>query len=77
MRVSAPVRVTRTYTQQLNASPDRVLPLLCPVREADWIEGWEPTEVWSSSGVAEPDCVFTTASDDGIAIWYITRLELT
>lgn len=75
MQVSPPKRVTRTYTQRLSATPDRVFPLLCPVREADWIEGWDPTEVWSHSGVAEQDCVFITTSDDGDAIWYITRHE--
>lgn len=73
MRISQPQRVTRTYTQQLTAAPARVFPLFCPVREADWIEGWDPISVWSESGVAEPDCVFTTPSDDGEAVWYITR----
>ena len=63
MQISQPRRVTRTYTQRLTAAPARVFPLLCPVREADWIEGWDPISVWSESGVAEPDCVFTTPSD--------------
>ena len=73
MRISNPRRVTRTYVQRLTASPARVFPLLCPVREADWIEGWDPIAVWSESGIAEPDCVFLTPSDTGEAIWYITR----
>lgn len=73
MKISQPRRVTRTYIQRLAAVPATVFPLLCPVREADWIEGWDPISVWSESGVAEPDCVFITPSDDANAIWYITR----
>lgn len=75
MRISAPNRVTKTYTQQLSASPDRVFPLLCPVREADWIPGWDPIDVWTESGVAEAGCVFTTEAEDQVAVWYVTRHE--
>jgi hypothetical protein len=47
------------------------------VREADWIDGWDPDVVWSESGVAESDCVFLTGVGAGAddAIWYITRHE--
>jgi len=76
MRVTKPNRVTRTYTQQLVAEPSKVFPLLCPVREADWIEDWDPLVVLSQSGVAEPDCVFLTEASPSNAIWYITRHEL-
>ena len=75
MQVIAPVRVTRTFTQRLVAEPAAVFPLLCPVREADWIEGWDPGIVISTAGVAERDCVFTTRADATDAIWYITRHE--
>ena len=75
MMVSKPVRATRTYKQRLVGPPARVFPLLCPVREAEWIEGWEPQVVFSESGFAEPDCVFLAAADPGHAIWFITRHE--
>ena len=75
MHVTTPNRVTRTYTQQLLAEPAAVFPLLCPVREADWITGWDPLAVYSDSGVAEPDCVFVTSAEPQNAIWYITRHE--
>lgn len=75
MKVVPPVRVARTYTQSLVAPPDVVFPLLCPVREADWIPGWDPLLVVSSSGVAEPDCVFVTGGSPADAIWYVTRHE--
>jgi hypothetical protein len=73
MEIRAPVRATRTYVQHLVAPPARVLPLLCPVREADWIDGWDPRIVYSDSGLVEPDCVFVTASVSGEAVWYVTR----
>lgn len=75
LNVREPVRATRRYTQRLVAAPEAVFPLLCPVREADWIEGWEPLLVVSASGYAEPDCVFTTPGTPTNAIWYITRHE--
>jgi hypothetical protein len=75
MRIQQPNRVSRTYTQTLCAEPAQVFPLLCPVREADWIEGWDPGVVISASGVAERDCVFTTASKPHDALWYVTRHE--
>ncbi len=75
MKIVKPTRASHTYTQHLVGAPDAVFPLLCPVREADWIEGWDPVLVVSSSGVAEPDCVFTTPAPPIEAIWYVTRHE--
>jgi hypothetical protein len=75
MKITKPIRATRTYVQQLIAEPAAVFPLLCPVREADWIQGWDPPLVVSASGVAEPDCVFITSAQPSDAIWYITRHE--
>ena len=70
-----PNRATHTYRQRLCASPAKVFPLLCPVREAEWADGWLPELVISSSGVAERDCVFITADKLEKTIWYITRHE--
>lgn len=75
MKIAKPLRATRSYTQRLVAAPPVVFPLLCPVREADWIEGWNPLAVLTSSGVAEADCVFITSASPADAIWYITRHE--
>jgi hypothetical protein len=75
MKIVKPNRATRTYTQHLAAAPASVFPLLCPVREADWIQGWDPPLVVSTSGVAEADCVFTTSAEPIDAIWYITHHE--
>jgi hypothetical protein len=75
MQVVAPVRVSRSYTQTLVGTPSEVFPLLCPVREADWIQGWDPPLVVTGSGVAERDCVFITPAEPNDAIWYIVRHE--
>lgn len=73
MKIVKPNRVTRSYTQSLIAPPAAVFPLLCPVRESDWIDDWDPVLVISATGVAEPDCVFVTRAAPGDATWYITR----
>jgi hypothetical protein len=73
MMVKAPVRATHTYVQHLVAPPGEVFPLLCPVREMDWVPGWEPGVVISASGVAERDCVFTTPDGEHEAIWTIVE----
>ena len=73
MQVRASNRVEHTYTQHLGASPAAVFPLLCPVREVEWVNGWAPTLVLSDSGVAEEGCVFVTAGPPTAAVWVITR----
>ena len=75
MDIRQPNRVVRSYVQRLVAPPERVLPLLCPVREADWIEGWDPRAVFTESGVVEQDCVFVTRASPHDAVWMVTRLE--
>ncbi|MFW5699843.1 MAG: SRPBCC family protein [Bacteroidota bacterium] len=53
-------RTKLRYKQHLNASPEEVFPLLCPKREYEWIEHWKCDIIYSESGYAEQDCVFTT-----------------
>lgn len=72
MKITSPNRVTHTYTQHLVAEPERVFPLLCPVREADWLERWEPRRVISESGVVEPECMFLTPGEPSEAIWIVS-----
>jgi hypothetical protein len=75
MKISSPNRVTHTYRQRLVAPVTVVFPLLCPVRERDWIVGWDPIEVISESGLAEPGCVFITAGEPQNAVWVVLRHE--
>lgn len=75
MKISKPVRVRRTYTQTIEAPPDVVFPLLCPVREVEWVRGWNPRLVISGSGVVEPGCVFVMPERPIDSIWVVTRWE--
>jgi hypothetical protein len=66
-------REVRQTTVRLHASPERVFPLLCPVREHDWLPGWEARVIFSESGFAEEGCVFTTTDEAGReAVWTVS-----
>jgi len=67
-------RVIHEYKQTNVAPPEKVFPLLCPVREADWVPGWQYRLIYSQSGVAELGCVFTTPNEDGSeTTWLVTE----
>jgi hypothetical protein len=67
-------RITRSYGQTINARPGVVFPLLCPVRETEWLDGWEYEMIYSLSGLAEEGCVFSTPGDgEADTIWVISR----
>ena len=66
-----------SYRQQNEGTPDQVFPLLCPVREKDWIDGWEYEMIYSRSGLIEEGCVFTTPHHgDKTTTWYVTRHDI-
>ena len=75
MKIVPPSRVRHSYVQSLHAPPEKVFPLLCPVRETEWVKGWDPELVLTNSGVAEPDGVFVTPNAAGPIIWVITRYD--
>ena len=68
-------RSERTWMHRVPAPPSEVFPLLCPVREYDWIDGWDCEMVFSHSGVAEEGCVFTRTDETGPAVWVVSRYE--
>ena len=64
------------YVGELSAAPEVVFPLLCPVREYEWLEGWNCRMIFSESGVAEQNCVFLTEHPPaGPATWCVNRYE--
>lgn len=71
------VRVVREYRTILKAGPGRIFPLLCPVREYDWIPLWRCELLYSQSGVAELGCVFRTdfADQYGPEIWMVSHYQ--
>ena len=63
-----------THTQINDGPIDKVFPLLCPVREKDWIDGWIYHMIHSESGLIEKDCVFTTPHHgESDTVWYVTQ----
>jgi hypothetical protein len=65
---------TKEYCQTVHASPDKVFPLLCPVREAEWLDGWRYTMIYSKSGMVEEGAVFSTPRDDEPdTVWIVTK----
>jgi hypothetical protein len=54
-----------------------VFPLLCPVREYEWIEPWSCDMVFSESGLAENNAVFRThfPAQGGEETWVVCRYE--
>lgn len=70
-------RVGHEFEEYLPALPGAVFPLLCPVREFDWIPQWRCDMLYSQSGVAELGCVFATDYGDefGREIWVVCIYE--
>ncbi len=69
-------RVTRNYIQTINAERAKVHSLICPVKEAEWLDGWDYDLVFSHSGFAEKGCVFTSRSEgEKDTIWLITKRD--
>ncbi len=67
-------RIRHEWVQTNWAAPQRVFPLLCPVRETEWIPGWRYRMIYSSSGVAELGCIFITTNEDGSeTTWIVTE----
>lgn len=69
-------RVSHEYTQTNDAPPEKVFPLLCPVREAEWVPGWQYRLIYSESGVAGDGCVFLTPNGAGPeTVWMVTHYD--
>ncbi len=71
------IRTRRSFRMRLAETPETVFPLLCPVREYDWIDGWKCRLVYSDSGHAELDCIFKTdfPADGPEDTWVVCRYE--
>lgn len=68
--------VERHHIWNVPARPEKVFPLLCPVREYDWINGWRARLIHAPSGYAENGCVFETRiAPFGTMVWVCTRYE--
>ncbi len=69
-------RQTQVYRQRNLGSPQEIFPLLCPVREKDWLDGWDYHMIYSDTGVAEKNAVFHTEHHGREqSTWIITRYD--
>ncbi len=68
-------RENRSFTMHISATPGRVFPMLCPVREYEWIETWGCEMIYSRSGHAELDCIFRTRAGNLEDIWEVSRYQ--
>jgi hypothetical protein len=72
------LRIVKKATIALKADAKTVFALLCPVKEVDWIKGWEDicTLVYTDSGIAEEACVFeTNVPGEGQSLWICSRYD--
>ncbi|MCG8510467.1 MAG: hypothetical protein MI741_14675 [Rhodospirillales bacterium] len=69
-------RKVLTTEQRFHAPPNLVFKQFCPTREMDWIDGWKADLIWTKTGYAEADCIFTTPPDNiiGPGLWIFTTL---
>ena len=71
-------RTVFTGKQSYSFPPEDVFPMLCPVREYEYIPGWECNIVYLDSGLAEQGGVFTTHShgEGGQRdVWVVSRYD--
>lgn len=62
--------ISRTAKIQVNASPEKALPLFTAKGEELWVTGWKPTYVYPESGEPELNSVWTTRIDNTTtAVW--------
>lgn len=70
------LRVSRTYSIELNASVEKVFFLFDPVIEKNWAYGWDFKPVFPADGSVQPGMVFTTRRhEESETIWRLNRLD--
>jgi len=67
-------RISREYIQMNAGQPDKVFPLLCPVKESEWLPNFKAKVIYSSTGISEDGAIFQTTHGDDVTItWIITK----
>lgn len=56
--------VSRHHVFEVEAPRALVFPLLCPVREREWLPGWQADIVHSTSGLVEEGCIFRSQAEE-------------
>jgi hypothetical protein len=52
----------KEFIHKINIKGDNmtIFKLFCPVAEKNWVPGWEFNMIYSETGIAEKNCVFST-----------------
>lgn len=68
-------RAIKSDILTINAPPEVVFPLLCPVKESRWLADWTCRVLFSESGVAEKNGVYATpySEEEDTTIWFVTQ----
>lgn len=66
-------RKVYTFEHEVAAAAATVFPLLCPVREREWVAGWQADLLYSDSGLVEQDCVFRVPKNGYQTLWSVTH----
>lgn len=70
------VRARFHQPMTVRATPEEIFPLLCPVREFDWIPYWDCRLIYTESGVAEQNCIFqTNKPGEGVDTWVVSHYD--
>jgi hypothetical protein len=71
-------RAILTRTISIDSTPGAIFPLLCPVREGEWADGWVGKPVFSVSGYAEENGLFATEhAGEEDTLWFVTKRDTT
>jgi len=71
-------RISKTRTIILNGSLDEVFPLLGPIKEMEWTDGWDPEIIYSTTKIVEEKMVFKTKAifpDETDFTWIISKYQ--
>ena len=52
------IRVQLVGHQHIAAPPEQVFPLMCAVREYEWVDGWDTDIIYTESGISEAGAIF-------------------
>jgi hypothetical protein len=71
-------RKRQSFSGTWETTVEKLFPLFCPAREADWIPGWDCELIYTDSGYVEEDCIFKTdkANPVGEGLWMFTGFEI-
>jgi len=70
-----PRQVSRVYTQSLAAAPEEILPLLTPIGEKAWAEGWDPVMRHEAPVPGDGTLFATRHPGQPDTIWLLERFD--